>query len=157
MNETESRFSLYSPPVLAAARSWANTEMPPDGAAVRVTVNNPFCGDRIVGWLEKRDEEYELGLSLDTCLICRASAHLLVEVWHQFERELSDDGQVILPKAVSTIAEIWANAPSGLSGEMTTLYWALRKLYDENTRRSCIELPWQALDLLMKKVASNHC
>ncbi len=140
MSDNPDRSSLYTQPILAAARAWENASPPDEELLAEVTVNNPFCGDRISGWLAKCGDELELGLSLDTCLICRASACLLMGMW--------DKSPQVRDSAFPG-TEIWSSAPDGLSAELMGLYWALRKPYDANIRKSCIELPWRASEILL--------
>ena len=138
------RPTLYGPALLDHARQPPGTASLEPSLAVRATeVDNPLCGDRVRLEVNPSDPQ-RLRLSHATrgCALCVASASIMAEAvsGQPVDAVRSMSGQI------TTALRDHSDAP--LPPPLMPIFAAL---HTAPMRRSCVRLPWAALEDLLSK------
>ena len=111
--------------------------------AESVTLANPVCGDEVTvmrRWTA--DGLLELGFHCQACLLCKASASVMVSALSG----LALDSAAVLVRLVqTTFPTSGQDLPPNFSGDLVALY-DLRRY---PTRAQCVLLPWDAITKLL--------
>ena len=111
--------------------------------AESVTLANPVCGDEVTvmrRWTA--DGLLELGFHCQACLLCKASASVMVSTLSGLPKEPTT---ALVQLVQTTFPSSGQDLPPNISGDLVALY-DLRRY---PTRAQCVLLPWDAITKLL--------
>ncbi len=132
---------LYSPALLARSRSPENTG-PLPGATHSLRVDNPLCGDRVTLHLRVVDGTVEAASHHTRgCALCLASASVLTH---------TITGRPVPDVAQQAQDIVQALALDPLPHALDPSLHLFDGIRQAPARRTCVALPWQAVEKLLQ-------